>query len=54
MPATHLDPTVCACCKSTELERYCHLPPDPIYSCLDCGAQLNADGSICADEEVQP
>lgn len=54
MPENHQKPTACACCNSIALERFCHLPPDPIYKCLDCGALLNEDGSVCADDEVQP
>lgn len=54
LPAGSQEPTICACCGSAVLERFCHLPPDPIFKCLDCSALLNEDGSVCADEEVQP
>lgn len=41
-------PSHCAHCGGTSLESYCHLPPAPLFGCLDCDAQLNGDGSVCA------
>lgn len=39
----------CACCDSSNLEQFCHLAPDPIFSCRNCGTQLNLDGSVCVE-----
>ena len=47
----------CACCDSSNLEQFCHLAPDPVFGCRNCGTQLNVDGSVCAgrvDQAQEP
>lgn len=39
------EPVHCPCCRSARLEELCHEPPDAQFICLECGTEVNRDGS---------